>query len=413
MLICKGVIETSNEETLKKRFFGIKILIVFIVLLSFVVLWSNAVPSEHPRKIVVFKKWFSKIADQEALLKNSGAEKIKHLKLINSTAVHLPPQVEKALRKKGEILRIDEDLIISAVDKKATNKGNSKKHQPSEELPWGIYRIYAELAWTITKGSTIKVAILDTGIDLDHPDLLDNIKGDINIVKLHKSANDNNGHGTHVAGIVAATDNDIGVIGTGPEISLYAVEVLDKNGNGWLSDLIDGLDWCISNNIQVVNMSLGSLKDNQSFYDAIIKAYQAGITLVASAGNNGDYDGLIEFPAKYPETIAVSAVDEYCQFPSFSSYGPEIDLTAPGVNIKSTYIKASYKTLSGTSMAAAHVTGLVALLLTTTPTLGYDIDGDGIWDPPEIKKKLKDTAEVLILLPYQQGAGLARADCIL
>jgi hypothetical protein len=382
---------------------AIKIFFILIIALGFYFLYSDVGLSEHPRKIVVFKKGFDKEADQDALLKKHGAVKIKHLKLINGMAVYLPAKEEKALRKKGEILRIDDDIVIHATGKK------DKKPKDLQELTWGIDRINADEVWEVNTGFEIKVAILDTGIDLEHPDLKGNIKGDINIVKPKKSANDDNGHGTHIAGIVAAVDNDIGVIGTGPEISLYAVKVLDNQGRGWESDLIDGLDWCIDYGMQVVNMCFGSLEDNVSFHEAIFRAYDAGIILVASAGNNGEYGGAIEYPAKYPETIAVSAIGEDDHFASFSSNGPEIDLTAPGVDIKSTYKNGSYRIMSGTSMSAPHVTGTVALVLNTE--LGdWDFNGNGKWDPDEIREKLKDRAELLDLHYHQQGAGLVRAD---
>ncbi len=387
----------------------------FLVFLNFSAQLSNAVPSEHARKIVVFKKWYGQEADQDALLRNFGAVKVKRLNLINSQAVHLPPGAEKHLKRKNEILRIDEDLVITAVYKRTKPKPKRPYRPPKlpEKLPWGIQRIYADLVWEVTTGSMAKVAILDTGIDLDHPDLWRNIKGGINTLRPRKSANDDNGHGTHLAGTIAAIDNNFGVIGVGPEIYLYAVKVLDKKGEGWLSDLIDALDWCIDNKIQVINMSFGSLEGNQSFHDAIIRAHQAGITMVAAAGNNGEDSGLIEYPAFYPETIAVSAVDEYDDFASFSSYGPQIDLTAPGVNILSTYRNAFYETMYGTSMSAAHVTGTVALILTTSPMWGYDLDNDRMWDPGEIRERLIDTAENLGLHPHQQGAGLVRASCVL
>jgi len=398
----------------RESLLAIKIL-ASLVLLNFSAQLSDAVPSEHPRKIVVFKKSYSKESDQDALLRNLGAVKIKRLALTNSQAVHMPPGVEKRLKRKNEILRIDDDLVITAVFDKGKHKPKRRCHPPwrPEKLPWGIQRIHADLVWEVTTGSMIRVAILDSGIDLDHPDLWRNIKGGINTLKPHKSPDDDNGHGTHLAGTVAAIDNDFGVIGIGPEVSLYAVKVLNKKGIGWLSDLIEALDWCISNEIQVVNMSFGSLEENQSFHDAIIKVYQAGITMVASAGNNGEDSGLIEYPALYPETIAVSAIDEDDNFASFSSLGPQIDITAPGVDICSTCKKGFYRTLSGTSMSAAHVTGTVALILTTFPGGGYDMDGDGIWDPDEIKIKLMETAEKLDLHPHQQGAGLVRASCVL
>jgi hypothetical protein len=390
-----------KEEIVKKEvFLGTILFFICVVLLSFSFQLSDEGLSVHPRKIVVFKKWFDKEIDQDVLLKDFGAVKIKHLKLINGTAVHLTPQAEKNLKKKDEILRVDEDLVIHVCKK--------KPHLP-EEVPWGIDRIEADVAWETTTGSTIKVAIMDTGIDLDHPDLQDNIKGQVNMIKPHKSGDDDSGHGTHVAGIVAAIDNEIGVIGTGPEVSLYAVKVLNHKGIGYLSDLVDGLNWCINNEMQVVNMSFGSSKDNQSFHDAIIEAHLAGLTMVASAGNNGEYSGLIEYPAKYPETIAVSAVNEYGQFASFSSYGQEIDLTAPGVNIKSTYKKSSYEIMEGTSMSAPHVTGTAALILSTL-VKHYDLNRNDKWDPEEIRMKLMKNAEHLGLPSDQQGAGLVRAD---
>jgi len=362
--------------------------------------------SIYSRKIVVYKNWFNQQKKQDSLLKSSRALKIKHLKLINSSLVYLTPETEKALKDKEEVLRLDQDIQI----KSHAKKDKKKKPQPSETLTWGIERIFADLAWSKSKGNGIKVAILDTGIDLDHPDLQSNIKGNSNFIKPKKGGDDDNGHGTHVAGITAAVDNDICVIGTGPEISLYAIKVLDKKGNGYLSDLIDALNWSVENGIQVINMSFGSITDNASFDEAINKAYTAGITMLASAGNNGSSGGTIEYPAKYPEVIAVSAMDQFNRFAAFSSYGLEIDLIAPGVNILSTYKKGSLAYMEGTSMAAPFVTGTVALLLTTPSQSEYDLDHDNRWDPNEILLKLKATAENLGLPAVQQGKGLIRAD---
>lgn len=363
--------------------------------------------TDYSRKIVVYKNWFNQQKKQETLLNLTGAVKIKHLRLINSTSVHLTPQGEDFLRNKKEILRIDQDIVMQAHGTKA-----KKKKQPPETLPWGIERIFADLAWSSTKGTGIKLAVLDTGIDLDHPDLQNNIKGNINFIKPNKNGDDDNGHGTHVAGIAAAVDNEIGVIGTGPEISLYAVKVLDKKGNGWLSDLIEALNWCIENRIQVINMSFGSTTDNLSFHEAIITAYNSGILMVSSAGNNGLSGGIIEFPAKYPEVTAVSAVDQFNRFASFSSFGPEIELIAPGVNIFSTYRNESYAFMEGTSMASPFVSGTAALLMTTFIQAKYDLNHNNRWDPVEIRLKLKETAENLGLPASRQGEGLVRADLV-
>lgn len=383
-----------------------KLMKIFFICNILLCLGSLAIaepPQGQPRKIVVFKEPFVNVGEQIGLAKSAGVALIKPLPLVNGLAVYLPEAAEKALLARPEILRIDEDLVIEAIAKPQAAP------QPIEELPWGINRINADAAWPATKGLAVKAAILDTGIDLDHPDLQNNIKGNVNTINPLKNGNDDNGHGTHVAGTVAAIDNDIGVIGAGPEIYLYAVKVLGKNGSGWLSDLIEGLDWCINNRMQVINMSLGSSSDNQSFHDAITKAYRAGIVVAAAAGNSGTSGGAISYPAKYPETIAVSAIDQFDRLAYFSSYGPEVDLTAPGVNIQSTYNNGYYKTLNGTSMAAPHVSAAAALVL-TRPVGAYDLDADGAWDPQEVRNKLEATAENLGLSSNEQGAGLVRAD---
>lgn len=379
---------------------GLKMFFICAILLSFVSLAMAEGPEGHQRKIVVFDETIVNEPAQIALVKRFGGVVIKSLPVINAMAVYLPPEAVEAISKTTGILRIDDDVIIEAI-------GKPQPPQPNEVLPWGVDRINADLVWTTTTGLAIKVGILDTGIDLSHPDLQANIKGNVNTINPLKSGNDDNGHGTHVAGITAAIDNAIGVVGVGPEIYLYAIKVLNKTGSGWLSDVIEGLQWCINNGMQVVNMSLGTYSDVQSFHDAIIATYNSGIVLVAASGNDGVSTPL--YPAAYAEVIAVAACDINNQIPSWSNFGPHLDLTAPGVNIYSTYKGSFYKTLSGTSMASPHAAATAALVLTTTVG-SYDLDGDGIWDPIEVKNKLELTAESLGFDRNQQGAGLVRAD---
>jgi subtilisin family serine protease len=383
----------------------IGILFVFVLLVP-----VKAEPLQRgPRKIVVFEETFVNEAAKQALIKNFGAEFIKTLPLINGAAVYLPPQAEKALEKrKGiEILRIDKDLIIHAT-KKPSKPGKPEPQQPDQEIPWGIDRIEADLVWDVNTANTIKVAVLDSGIDLTHPDLAANIKGNFNAINPRKSAKDDNGHGTHVAGTIGALNNTIGVVGVCPDIDLYAVKALNRNGDGYLSDVIDGLHWCVNNGMQVINMSLGASSGNQSFHDAIIAVYDAGIVQVAAAGNESV--AAVNYPAWYPETIAVSAIDEFGNFASFSNYGPEIDVTAPGVNVKSTYKGGTYAIANGTSMATPHAAGVAALILTKQIETYYDLDLDGVWSPDEVKAKLQDSTEFLGLPVEMQGAGLVRAD---
>lgn len=341
------------------------------------------------RKIVVFKPQFVNEQAKDELISKFGGIKIKNLDLIGAKAVYLPPKAEASLTKQPEVLRIDDDVLVEAlggVDVSA----KPTPSQPFEVLPWGVDRIDADLVWGITTGDPVKVAVVDTGIDVKHPDLVDNIKGGVSTVGYTKSYNDDNGHGSHVAGIIAALDNSIGVVGVGPKIDLYAVKALDRRGSGYLSDIIEGLEWAINNGMQVVNMSLGTTSNVQSFHDAVKKVAQVGIIQVAAAGNNG---GSVLYPAAYPEVIAVSAIDNNDIIASWSSRGPEIDLAAPGTNIYSTYKGSTYKTLSGTSMAAPHVTGVAALVLTQTSKCDFDLNG--VCTPTEIQQRLEMTAEDL------------------
>jgi len=334
-----------------------------------------------PRKIVVFDYLFVNEPAQQALLERFGGTTIKPLPLINAWAVYLPAKVEAAVRVRAEVLRIDDDVVIKAIGQPAGRLARPKPPQPppAEQLPWGVNRIDADLAWATSTGDGVKVGIVDTGIDLDHPDLMANIKGQVNCINPLKTGDDDNGHGTHVAGIVAAIDNDIGVIGVAPKADLYAVKVLSRTGSGYLSDVIEGLTWCINNGMQVINMSLGTSSDVQSFHDAIIAVDGAGIVQVAAAGNTGA--GVI-YPAKYDEVIAVSATDQADNLATWSSRGPEIDLAAPGVSIYSTYKGGSYTTLDGTSMAAPHVAGTVALMIAKGRDLSYIFaTADDLGDP--------------------------------
>lgn len=338
------------------------------------------------RKIVVFSGALNEQAKDELISKHGGV-KFKDLSLVNGSAVWLPDKAsEKAIEEHPGVLRIDDDVEVFAL---ASGKNNNEATILAQTLPWGIDRIDAELVWP--SGNTadlIKIGIIDTGISKDHSDLTANIKGGINTINPAKSWNDDNGHGSHVAGIVAALNNTIGVIGTGPAVDLYAIKVLNRNGSGFLSDIIEGIQWASANNIKIANMSLGTTSNVQSFHDAIITAYNNGMVMVAAAGNNG---GAVNFPAAYPEVIAVSATDINNNIASFSSRGPEVDLAAPGVSILSTYKGNNYATLSGTSMASPHVAGTAALVM-SAPVGTYDANFNGQWDPAEVKQKLQDTA---------------------
>lgn len=390
----------------------IGILVFAIIIAAMFLTWASSAVFQQSkpitRKIIVFKQGVLDEKAKEALIEKFGGVKIKDLSLIDGKAVFLSPKAEAELAHHSGILRIEDDIIVEALEKKYS-KIERTATQPSEILPWGVDRIDAEKVWDITTGDPIKVAVIDTGIDLKHPDLKDNIKGGYNAINPRKSANDDNGHGTHVAGIIAAIDNEIGVVGVGPKIDLYAVKVLNAAGSGYLSDVIEGLDWAIKNKMNVVSMSLGTTTYSQSFEDAIKRVNAAGIVQVAAAGNNGPGSNTVNYPAKFAEVIAVSATDSNDAIASWSSRGPEVDLAAPGVNIYSTYKGSTYKTLSGTSMACPHVTGVVALLLSTPDKC--DSNSDGKCSPEEVQQRLEATAKDLgaIGKDYLYGAGLVDA----
>jgi len=217
------------------------------------------------------------------------------------------------------------------------------------------------------------VAVFDTGIDKDHPDLV--VAGGVNYIvnkgKIDPNAwDDDNGHGTHCAGIIAAQHNGKGIKGIAPSVKLYAVKVMNKLGNGWYSDFIKGLDWAKHNGIKVVSMSFGGSGYDGAFDAACSGAMVTGIILIAAAGNTGTNSVL--YPAKFGSVMAISSVDSSSKIAATSAYGPEIDLAAPGVSIYSTYNNGGYATMSGTSMACPHVAGTAAQILGEHGSLSVD-----------------------------------------
>jgi subtilisin family serine protease len=292
----------------------------------------------------------------------------------------------------------------------------------AQTIPTGIGRIDGELSSTISGDGTgtvdVDVAVIDTGIDFNHPDL--NVAGGFSCA-LGSSYNDLNGHGTHVAGIIGAIDNNLGVVGAAPGARLWAVRVLNRFGGGSISSIICGIDWVTANasTIEVANMSLGLTRNEGScsdggLHEAICNSVAAGVTYVVAAGNETD-DAARHVPAAYDEAITVSALSDFDGEPggtgsptcredmddglaNFSNFGQDVDLIAPGVCILSTWRGGVYNTISGTSMASPHVAGAAALYKANNPgapptqvksalqgggTTDWDdqIDPDGVKEP--------------------------------
>jgi len=339
---------------------------------------ANATPDQNANKIqgqyIIVLSDDSDLASETEKAKSKGAEIIHEYKhAINGFAVKVQNDkvLEMIKQNNPSILLIEPDYEVQAF---------------AQVRPTGINRVDADLSSTASgdglNSVDADIAIIDTGIDLTHPDL--NVFNHVTFVQGTTTGNDDNGHGTHVAGTAAAKDNLFGVVGVAPDARLWAVKVLDKNGSGFLSDVIKGVDYVTANAglIEVANMSLGCKCSSSALDTAIAKSVGAGVTYVVAAGNSKQNAGSFS-PANHPDVITVSAIadsDGKCgglgpstsygkddTLARFSNFGSVIDMAAPGVSIYSTYKNNGYATLSGTSMASPHVAGGAALFMASNP----------------------------------------------
>lgn len=345
---------------------------------------SGATPGQY---IVVFKDSVSNPSDaaNDMARKHGLGLLYTYSYAIKGFAATVPAARLDAVKADSQVLFVSEDREVSI---------------GAQTLPTGVDRIDAEQTATHTnKGTGVNVAVIDTGIDLTHPDLKANIVGGKNC-STGKSYNDGNGHGSHVSGTIAAANNTEGVVGVAPEAKLWAVRVLNNAGSGTWSSVICGIDFVTSKApanggpITVANMSLGGTgsddgncgnTNNDALHQAICRSVAAGVTYVVAAGNETD-NAANHVPAAYDEVITVSALsdsdgkpggtggapscrtgeqDDY--FATFSNFGADVDIAAPGVCIYSTWKGGGYNTISGTSMASPHVAGAAALYIATHP----------------------------------------------
>ncbi len=272
---------------------------------------------------------------------------------------------------------------------------------------WALSRVGAPAAWDITRGDPgVRVAVIDTGIDLTHPDLAANLDtaNDWDFVDNDATAQDEQGHGTHVAGIVGAVaDNGIGVSGLASGCTILPVRVLDDDGYGTTTDVASGIRWAVDHGADVINLSLGSEKSSQLEREACEYAAAAGCTVVAAAGNTPGYS--VMFPARYPSVLAVSATMSNDRAYA-GNFGPQVDLAAPGAGILSTALRtgfgSDYEQQYGTSMATPLVAASAALLASEHPD----------WSPEEISATLKATARDLGPTGHDDtfGFGMVRPD---
>lgn len=376
---------------------------------------NDKIPGQY---IVVFKK--DKIADAdmeyEAIAKTRKLERVHTYNYaIKGFAARMDDVELEKIKNDPRVDFVTEDRAVyisdsafeneSSSEKISSSRKSSARFQPPQSIPTGVDRINAENL--LNKGAGVGVAVIDTGIELSHPDLKANIVANKNCLSSTKNGNDDNGHGTHVAGTIAALKNGIGVVGVAPEAKLIAVKVLNRNGSGTWSSVICGIDWVTANaakyKIKVANMSLGGggvsdnncgNTNNDPMHRAICRSKDIGVTYVVAAGN-ANSSASLSVPAAYDDAvITVSALADSDgilgglgsstaygaddTFATFSNYGSTVDLGAPGVDIYSTYKGGSYATLSGTSMATPHVSGAAALYIKNNSTATWDEVRDGL-----------------------------------
>lgn len=292
-----------------------------------------------------------------------------------------------------------------------------------ENLPWGVERIRGDLPWDRNRnlivdsdanaGQGIRVAVIDTGIGT-HPDLAGRVKGGISYLGPGKPYwIDEDGHGTHVAGTMAAIDDGNHLIGVAPRVELYAVRT-----DGFVPYVVAGIYWSIDHGMHIIVISRGISDDLSSLREACEDAYDAGALLIAAAGNQ-NADSIL-YPARYDSVVAVGAVDKNDKRLVWgpwwdlhgSNSGPELELAAPGLDINSTWpFGAPYHVDIGTSTAVPHVAGTAALIWGSKVDPEYDSNGNGQWENSEVRAKLQDTP--LDLHPSgrdnETGFGLANA----
>jgi subtilisin family serine protease len=232
----------------------------------------------------------------------------------------------------------------------------------AETIDWSLAAYHIPDHWKDTRGRAVRVAVLDTGIDDQHPDLEGAIDDARDFTASRFGPADRNGHGTHTAGTIAARQNNLGVIGVAPDCRLLIGKVLGDDGSGSSANVAAGIDWAADSGADIISMSLGSPEPDASLLAAIERACAKGKFIIAAAGNDGR-DNSVNYPARWKSTIAVAAVDASAHLAPFSSRGPEVDIAAPGENILSTWLHGTYAKLSGTSMATPFVAGVTALLV--------------------------------------------------
>lgn len=306
-------------------------------------------------------------ADTWSAVDTSGGYVVANLAIANAALAVVPADQIETLKSDWRVAYIEPNSAVSLPPTVAP----SAAIRATEGLSWNIEAIRADEALQIDPttfrvlarwaGDGVRVGVVDTGISDSHGDL--EVAGGTNIINPRASWRDDNGHGTFASGIIGARDNGVGIIGIAPHCDLYAVKVLDLSGNGTISDVISGIEWCVEHGIRVINLSLGITTHSLAVKAACDAAWNGGkgAILVAASGNNEP----VVYPANYGSVISVGGTTRFDEVASFSSQGPPVELCGPGENVYSCALDGAYRQDSGTSFAAPHVSGLAALLFSS------------------------------------------------
>jgi len=269
--------------------------------------------------------------------------------LKNHDTFSLDKRLKNNIKKNVNLPKYETTKLVSLLDVK-------------QNVGWQISSLNIPEIWTKTKGENVTIGVIDSGCDLKHPDLSDNLLPGINFVSIGKPPIDDCNHGTHSIGIIAAQHNSIGMIGIGPKVKIQPIKVLDKNGNGTTENVCKGIRWAINNKVDIISMSFGSTSRMRNVEKAIDEAAANNIPVFVACGNAGDV-GKLFWPAAYPKTISIGSINDKMERSSFSNTGRNLDFMAPGEEIFSTIPKSWYSIMSGTSMACPWAAGVAALLL--------------------------------------------------
>lgn len=370
---------------------------------------ANLKGAASPRAVIEFRPGAAGRGLSELMAKH-GVKSVSSIPQLGMSVVSLPRGKDRA----GLLKTLAAHPDVATVEADARVRASYVPNDPQHRSQYGNNALRLPQAWDVARGKGVTVAVIDTGVDLGHPDLRENLVGGISFVNQvevedwdnpgqtlvepfpNKGPMDDHGHGTHVAGTIGAAMNGLGVVGAAPNAKIMPIKVLSYTRSGFGSDVASGIVWAVEHGANVINLSLGVYGGSKPVERAVRYALAKGVVVVAAMGNDRE-DSYLEYgihpsyPAALPGVIAVGATDDRDQVASFSNAGKWISVSAPGVDILSTTptyevsdpLPYEYGSMSGTSMATPYVAGVAALLLSLYPNM----------TPAQVKARLESTAD--------------------